>query len=148
MPQLPLGMQVGLGAGHIVLDGDLPPPKRGHSLPIFGHVWPNGLMDEDATWNGAIGIGPGGIVWAYVRWGPPPSSPTSNFRRCLLRLNGRRCQLLLSTSTTLFEFFISNLGGNATWHDKGNHMFFPKRLADTHNINFRNPSTPLASAQQ
>ena len=55
---------IGLGAGHIVLDGDLPPPKRGHSLPIFGHVWPNGLMDEDATWEayGAIGIGPRDIV--------------------------------------------------------------------------------------
>jgi len=79
MPQLPLGMQVGLGAGHIVLDGDLPPPKRGHSLPIFGHVWPNGLMDEDATWYGAIGIGPGGIVWAYVRWGPTAQLPHLKF---------------------------------------------------------------------
>ena len=31
-----LGMQVGLGPGHIVLDGDLaPPPPKGHSLPQF-----------------------------------------------------------------------------------------------------------------
>ena len=34
--QMKLGMQVGLGSGHIVLDGDtaLPPPK-GHSPPNF-----------------------------------------------------------------------------------------------------------------
>jgi len=41
-------MQVGLGPGHFVLDGDpvLPPEKRGHSRqpPIFGlcPLWPNG----------------------------------------------------------------------------------------------------------
>jgi len=47
------GMQVGLGPGHIVLDRDqdLPSPKR-HSSPIFGPylLWPNGWMDQDATW--------------------------------------------------------------------------------------------------
>jgi len=26
-----LGMEVGLGPGHIVLDGDSAPPKKGHS---------------------------------------------------------------------------------------------------------------------
>ena len=33
---MPLGRELGLGPGHIVLDGDpaLPPPK-GHSLPPF-----------------------------------------------------------------------------------------------------------------
>jgi len=32
-----LGMEVGLGPGHIVLDGDPAPlPKKGHSRPIFG----------------------------------------------------------------------------------------------------------------
>jgi len=28
-----LGVQVGLGPGHIVLDGDPAPPKKGHSSP-------------------------------------------------------------------------------------------------------------------
>ena len=46
-----LGMQVGLGPGHIVLDGDPapPPPKGGAALPIFGPFlfWPNGWMDQD-----------------------------------------------------------------------------------------------------
>ena len=49
--KMPLGTEVGLGRGHIVLDGDpAPPPQRGIA-PIFGPclLWPNGWMDEDAT---------------------------------------------------------------------------------------------------
>jgi len=36
--KMPLHMEVGLGPGHIVLDGDpaLPAKKRGKALPIFG----------------------------------------------------------------------------------------------------------------
>jgi len=36
---MPLGREVGLGSGHIVLDGNpaLPPPKE-HSPPISAHV--------------------------------------------------------------------------------------------------------------
>ena len=45
-----LGMDVGLGSGHIVLDGDSAPPKRGTASSIFGPCqWPNGWMDQDAT---------------------------------------------------------------------------------------------------
>jgi len=55
--KMKLGMQVGLGHGHIVLDGDRAPPlPKGHSPhPIFGPylLRPNGCMDEDATWRGA-----------------------------------------------------------------------------------------------
>ena len=42
-----------------------PSPLEGHSSPpIVGPclLWPNGLMDQDATWYGGIGLGPGGIV--------------------------------------------------------------------------------------
>ena len=46
-------VQVGLGPGHIVLDGE-PPPRhqKGHSPTIFGPclLWPNGWMDQDAIW--------------------------------------------------------------------------------------------------
>ena len=50
--KMKLGMQVGLGPGHIVLDGDpAPPPPKGGGPPIFGAylLWPNGRMDQDAT---------------------------------------------------------------------------------------------------
>jgi len=47
--KMKLGMQVGLGLGHIVLGGDAaPPPTKWQSpLPIFGPylLWPNGWTD-------------------------------------------------------------------------------------------------------
>ena len=51
---MPLGMEVGLGPGHIVLYGDPTHPKRVQPT-IFGPclLWPNGWMDHDATWYGA-----------------------------------------------------------------------------------------------
>jgi len=51
--KMKLGTQVGLGPGHIVLDGHpAPPPPMGHSPPIFGPymLQPNGWMDHDTTW--------------------------------------------------------------------------------------------------
>ena len=64
---MPLGREVDVGPGDIVLDGDPPPPKKkGHGrhivlggvpkrhipIPIFGPclLLPNGLVDRDATW--------------------------------------------------------------------------------------------------
>jgi len=55
--KMPFGMEVGLGTGDFVLDGDwgpsFPSPKRGKSPPIFGPclLWPNSWMDQDATWS-------------------------------------------------------------------------------------------------
>jgi len=54
--KMPVGMEVGLGPGHIVLHGDpaLPPHKRGAQPPIFGPylLWQNGWMDQNVTWCG------------------------------------------------------------------------------------------------
>jgi len=53
--KIAIGMEVGLGPVHIVLDGhSSPPQKRGQSCPIFGPslLCPNGCMDQDATWYG------------------------------------------------------------------------------------------------
>jgi len=61
---MPLGMEVGLGSGHIVLDGDPSPSKGGHNPKLFGLydlLWPNGCMDQDATWYGGS-LGPGDTV--------------------------------------------------------------------------------------
>jgi len=51
--KMPLGTEVGLGPGHIVLDGAPAPPGKGHSSPpLFCPclLWPNGWVDQDATW--------------------------------------------------------------------------------------------------
>ena len=55
--KMKLGMQVGLGPGHIVLlNGDpAPPPSKGYvQPPIFGPylLRPNGCMDQGVTWYG------------------------------------------------------------------------------------------------
>ena len=53
--KMKLGMQVGLGPGHIVLDGDpaAPPPKWGGAPKISARLLrPNGWMDQDGTWHG------------------------------------------------------------------------------------------------
>ena len=53
--KMPLGMEVGLSPGDFVLDGDPSPyPKKGRRSPIFGPglLWPNGCIDQDATWYG------------------------------------------------------------------------------------------------
>ena len=54
--KMKLGMLVGLGPGHIVLDmGTQLPSPKGHSPPIFGPylLRPNGCTDKDVTWYGA-----------------------------------------------------------------------------------------------
>ena len=45
-------MQVDLGPGHILLDGEPAPLKNVAQPPILGPclLWPNGWMDQDATW--------------------------------------------------------------------------------------------------
>ena len=52
--KMPLGTEVGLGLRDVVFDVDpATPRKRAHPPhPIFGPclLWPNGWMDEDATW--------------------------------------------------------------------------------------------------
>jgi len=54
--KMAIGMEVGLGPGHTVLDKDPATlPKKGAELsPIFGPflLWPNGWMHQNATWYG------------------------------------------------------------------------------------------------
>jgi len=62
---MPLGMEVGLGPGHIVLHGDPAPPlKKGSTAPKFlAHV----CCDQTAGWTKMplgikVGFSPGSIV--------------------------------------------------------------------------------------
>ena len=72
--KMKLGMQVGLGPGHIVLDGDPAPlPKEAQPPTIFGRylLRPNGCMDQDVTWYG----GRPRPRRLCVRWGLRSPSP-------------------------------------------------------------------------
>ena len=70
-----LGKQVGLGPGHIVLDGDPAPlPKKGGSPQFYAHVY----CGQTAGWitmplGTAVGLGPGDIVL-----GGDPAPPPKN----------------------------------------------------------------------
>jgi len=51
---MPLGMNVCLGPGDFVLDGDPAPSRKiGGALILGPRVsWPNGCMDQDVGWYG------------------------------------------------------------------------------------------------
>ena len=54
--KMPLGTEINLGTDDVVLDWiPAPPPLKGAQPPVFGSclLWPNGLMNEDATWYGS-----------------------------------------------------------------------------------------------
>ena len=95
--KMPLGMEVGFGPGHIVLDADQ--PQRGTAPPQFSaHV----CCGQTTGWirmsyGMEVALGPGHCV----RWGaaPPPEKGKSTpplFGPCLLWPSGRPSQLLLS----------------------------------------------------
>jgi len=93
---IPLGTEVGLGPGDIVLDGDPAPPKRGTApnfRPICGQTagWIKMPLGTDA------GPGPNDIVLDGPR-SPKKGARPPIFGPCLLWPNGRRLsQLLLSS---------------------------------------------------
>jgi len=65
--KMPLGMEV----DNFVLDRDpAPPQKRDIASQIFGSclLWPNGSVDQDATWYGSRTR----PRWHCVRWGQAP----------------------------------------------------------------------------
>jgi len=90
---MPLGTEVGLGPGNIVLDWDpAPPSKRAQQLPHWAHfsapsstfgpglLWPNGWMNQDAIWYG-------GRPWRRPHCSLPKkeaAEPLPFFGTCLL----------------------------------------------------------------
>jgi len=90
-----LGMQVGLGAGDFVLDGNTAPPKKGHSPQFSAHVY----CGQTAGWikmpfSTDVGLSPGHIV---LDGDPAHPSRGTNFRPMSVvakRLYGLRCHLV------------------------------------------------------
>jgi len=69
--KMPLGTDVGLSPVDFVLDGNpVPSPKRRRSPQIFGPclLWPNGWMNQDASWH----KGRSQPRRLCIRWGPSP----------------------------------------------------------------------------
>jgi len=78
-----LGVEVGLGPGHTVLDGEPAPPKRGHSPQFSTHV----CCGQTAGWikmplGTEVGLGAGYIVLDGDPAPPPPpkGGTEPNFR--------------------------------------------------------------------
>jgi len=76
-----LGMQVGLGPGHIVLDGDpAPPPQRGTAPQFSAHI----CCGQVAAWikilGMELGLGPGDFVLDGDSAPPSSNPPPTNFR--------------------------------------------------------------------
>ena len=87
-----LGMQLGLGPGHIVLDGDPDPPfPQGHSLPQFSAHICCGQMAAciKMSLGMELGLGPGDFV-LHGDLAPPPKRGEAPqiFGLCLLWPNG------------------------------------------------------------
>jgi len=77
---MPLSIEVGFDPGQIALDGDPASPKRG-TTPNFRSMllWPNGWMDQDASWY-EVGLDAGHIVLD----GDPALPPRKGHRSRLL----------------------------------------------------------------
>ena len=95
-------MEVGLGPGDVVLDGEpASPEKKARPHPIFGlcPLWPNGWMDQDTTWY-EVNLGPDDVVLdevaASTKRGTAPV-----FGPCLLWPNGWLMKTPLGTELDL-----------------------------------------------
>ena len=77
--KMELGMEVDLRPGDCVRWGPSPLPKRGAALPNFRPrlLWPNGCMDQDATWYGGSRLPTRHCVRCGPRYPQKPLRPMS-----------------------------------------------------------------------
>jgi len=80
---MPLRMEVGLGPGNFVFDGDTAPPrKKGHSPhPILAHV----CCDQTAGWikiplGTEVNLDPGKLCYMGSQLPPPKRGTSPSFR--------------------------------------------------------------------
>jgi len=97
-----LGVQVGLGPGHIVLDGDpATSPQKGGTVPNFRRIsivaiWLDGSRCRwiQMPLGTVVGLGPGRIVLGHPT--PKIGTPQKNWPMSVVakRLDGSRCHLV------------------------------------------------------
>jgi len=104
---MPLGMEVGLGPGDFVLDGDpAPPSQKGRSPQFSAHVY----CGQTAGWIKIVlgmeaGLSPGDLAVLDGDLAPSPKkgqSPLSNFRPISIvakRLHASGCHLVWSQAS-------------------------------------------------
>ena len=87
--KMKLGIQVGLGPGHIVLDVDPAPPRKGDSPQFSAHVYCGQTCACVKMKLGVeLGLGPGNIVSDRDPAPTPPKGHSSQiFSKCLLWQN-------------------------------------------------------------
>jgi len=84
---MPLGMKVGLGPGHTVLDGDPALPQKGDRVAPLPHISAHVYCVETAGWikmpfGTEVGLGPGHIVLDGTQLRRPKGAqqPSPTFR--------------------------------------------------------------------
>jgi len=100
--KMKLGVHVGLGPGHIVLDGDPAPPLPKAQSPQFPQFSAHICCGQMAAWikmpfDMEVGLGPDDIVLDGDPGTPPKRAETANFRPTSIvakRLHGSRCHLV------------------------------------------------------
>jgi len=106
--KMPLGMEVGLGRGDFVFDGDPATSRKNgtppHQIFCLCLLWPNGWMDEDAAWYGSRPQPRPHCI--------SPSSPRKGHNSPLFSVHvycghGRPSQLLLSSCQHSFTVALS-----------------------------------------
>jgi len=102
---MPLGMEVDLGADHIMLDGNPAAPSKKGAQPLsHTQFWPMSVVSKRLDGEirlsrpGDVGWGPSSSATEMGTVAPPPT-----FRPTLL-WHGRPPQLLLSTCRFRFSF--------------------------------------------
>ena len=84
---MPLVMEVDLGPGDIVLDGNPARPQRGAHHPNFGPRCGQAVAWIEVPFSTRVGLGPGHIV-LHEDPAPPKESQSPIFCPCLLWPNG------------------------------------------------------------
>jgi len=65
-----------LNPTHVTSPPQLPPPKKGHSPHFF---WPNGWMDQDATWYEGKALAQATLCYMGIQLPTPPHSHLPHF---------------------------------------------------------------------
>jgi len=102
-----LGMEVGLGPGHTVLDGDPTPPRKRAQPPFSAHVYCSQTVGMiNMPLGTEVGLGPGDIVLDGDSTPPSPrntgTARASHFRPMSISIVTKRSPISVTAELLLF----------------------------------------------